>query len=128
MDPKRGGMCGTPVPLSQDENENMKADSKPTNTVPDYEEISEWIEAFDQIVAQEGSGVACELVEALVKRAHESGVDVPVQLNTPYQNTIPVEEEESYPGDRVLERRIKSLVRWNAMAMVHRQNKKDASA
>jgi len=125
MGPKRGGMCGTPVPLSQDENENMKADSKPTNTVPDYEEISEWIEAFDQIVAQEGSGVACELVEALVKRAHEAGVDVPVQLNTPYQNTIPVEEEESYPGDRVLERRIKSLVRWNAMAMVHRQNKKD---
>src|SRR3954462_13895452 len=103
----------------------MKADLKPNNTVPDYEEISEWIEAFDQVVAQEGSSVACELVEALVNRARDAGVDVPVQLNTPYQNTIPVDEEEAYPGDRVLERRIKSLVRWNAMAMVHKQNKKD---
>ena len=103
----------------------MKADLKPTNTVPDYEEISEWIEAFDQVVAQDGSNAACELVEALVNRAREAGVDVPVQLNTPYQNTIPAHEEEPYPGDRQLERRIKSLVRWNAMAMVHKQNKKD---
>jgi pyruvate dehydrogenase E1 component len=52
-------------------------------------------------------------------------VDVPVHLNTPYVNTIPVEEESPYPGDRAMERRIKSLIRWNAMAMVHRQNKKD---
>jgi len=42
-----------------------------------------------------------------------------------YVNTVPVEEEVPYPGDRLLERRIKSLIRWNAMAMVHRQNKKD---
>ncbi len=102
----------------------MKADLKP-NYRPDYEEISEWIEAFDQVVAQEGSHAACELVEALVDRARESGIDVPVQLNTPYQNTIPPEEEVPYPGDRALERRIKSLCRWNAMAMVHKQNKKD---
>ena len=101
----------------------MKADLKPTNTVPDYEEISEWIEAFDQIVAQDGSTAACELVEALVNRAREAGVDVPVQLNTPYQNTIPVDEEVPYPGDRALERRIKSLVRWNALAMVVKANK-----
>src|SRR5207237_3753065 len=47
------------------------------------------------------------------------------QLNTPYLNTIPVEEDVLCPGDRALERRIKSLIRWNAMAMVHRQNKKD---
>ncbi len=60
-----------------------------------------------------------------MNRARESGVKVPVQLNTPYINTIPVEEEVPYPGDRLLERRIKSLIRWNAMAMVHRQNKKD---
>jgi pyruvate dehydrogenase E1 component len=103
----------------------MKADLKPTNNAPDYEEISEWIEAFDQVVTTEGAGAACELVQALVDRAHQSGVDVPVHLNTPYQNTIPASEEVPYPGDRALERRIKSLVRWNAMAMVHKQNKKD---
>ena len=89
------------------------------------EEVAEWLEAFDEIVEEEGRQRGCELLDALIKRAHQSGVEVPVQLNTPYVNTIPVEEELPYPGDRQLERRIKSLVRWNAMAMVHRQNKKD---
>ena len=46
------------------------------------------------------------------------GVELPIQHNTPYINTIPPEEEVPYPGDRALERRIKSLTRWNAMAMV----------
>jgi len=72
-----------------------------------------------------GTRRGTQLLEALSRRAREAGVDIPVQLNTPYLNTIPVEEEHPYPGDRVLERRIKSLIRWNAMAMVHRQNKKD---
>jgi pyruvate dehydrogenase E1 component len=92
---------------------------------PDTQEIAEWIEAFDQVVDEEGTSRGTQLLEALSKRAREAGVDVPVQLNTPYLNTIPVSEEIPYPGDRLLERRIKSLVRWNAMAMVHRQNKKD---
>ncbi len=89
------------------------------------EETAEWLEAFEQIVAEEGTHRGCELLESLIKHARESGVEVPVQLNTPYVNTIPVDEEVPYPGDRQLERRIKSLTRWNAMAMVHRQNKKD---
>src|SRR5260221_1499028 len=92
---------------------------------PDYEEIMEWIEAFDEVVDQEGPSQGTRLLDALTKRARQAGVDVPVQLNTPYINTIPVEEELPYPGDRAMERRIKSLIRWNAMAMVHRQNKKD---
>ena len=93
---------------------------------PDLQETSEWIEAFDQLVDQEGPSRGAQLLAALTERARHAGVDLPVQLNTPYVNTIPPEEEEPYPGDRLLERRIKSLVRWNAMAMVHRQNKKDA--
>ena len=92
---------------------------------PDPQELSEWIEAFDQIVDEGGARRGTQLLQALSKRAREVGVDVPVQLNTPYLNTIPVEEEVEYPGDRTIERRIKSLIRWNAMAMVHRQNKKD---
>jgi pyruvate dehydrogenase E1 component len=92
---------------------------------PEFQEIAEWIEAFDEIVDQDGPSRGTRLLDALTSRARESGVDVPVQLNTPYINTIPVEEEASYPGDRALERRIESLMRWNAMAMVHRQNKKD---
>ena len=93
--------------------------------VDSAEEIGEWLEAFAQVVEGEGRHRGCDLLQALIQRAHESGIEVPVQLNTPYVNTIPVEEEVRYPGDRLLERRIKSLIRWNAMAMVHRQNKKD---
>jgi pyruvate dehydrogenase E1 component len=89
------------------------------------EEVAEWLEAFDQVVESEGTTRGCDLLEALIQRARQSGVEVPVQLNTPYVNTIPVGEEVPYPGDRALERRLKSLTRWNAMAMVHRQNKKD---
>ncbi|MFB3916052.1 MAG: pyruvate dehydrogenase (acetyl-transferring), homodimeric type [Terriglobales bacterium] len=89
------------------------------------DEVSEWVEAFDQVLAEEGRGGAVQLLAALSRRAQEAGVHVPVQLNTPYLNTIPKDEEYPYPGDRALERRIKSIIRWNAVAMVHRQNKKD---
>ncbi|MGH2670563.1 MAG: pyruvate dehydrogenase (acetyl-transferring), homodimeric type, partial [bacterium] len=92
---------------------------------PDPQETAEWLEAFDQILDDRGPTRATQLLEALNKRARLSGVDVPIQLNTPYVNTIPVEEEVPYPGDRQIERRLKSLIRWNAMAMVHRQNRHD---
>src|SRR5579864_5483296 len=92
---------------------------------PDFQEVSEWVEAFDQVVNEEGPSQATRLIEALTHRARESGIDLPVQLNTPYINTIPKEDEYPYPGDRAIERRIKSLIRWNALAMVHRKNKKD---
>src|SRR6516225_9060169 len=94
--------------------------------VDHQEEVAEWIEAFDELVDEEGPNRGAELLGALVTRARNTGVDVPVQLNTPYFNTIPASEEVPYPGDRAIERRIKSLIRWNAMAMVHRQNKYDA--
>ncbi len=93
--------------------------------VDSEEEVNEWLEAFDQVVEGAGPHRGCALLDSLIKHARESGIEVPVQLNTPYVNTVPVEEEVPYPGDRLLERRIKSLIRWNAMAMVHRQNKKD---
>ncbi len=100
--------------------------AEPQAVEPDVvEETSEWIEAFDQLVAEEGPMAGAQLLGTLTRRARQAGVDLPIQLNTPYVNTIRVEEEEPYPGDRLIERRIKGLVRWNAMAMVHRQNKKD---
>src|ERR1700731_454357 len=88
-------------------------------------EVSEWIEAFDDVVAQDWEQGA-ELLSALRRRAREAGVPTPSELTTPYQNTIPKHDEVPYPGDRNLERRVESLIRWNAMAMVHSQNKKDA--
>jgi pyruvate dehydrogenase E1 component len=89
------------------------------------QEIQEWLEAFDELVKHEGRAHASVLLGALARRARETGMGIPGQAITPYINTISVEEEVPYPGDRHLERRIKSLIRWNAMAMVHRQNKKD---
>src|ERR1039458_6908653 len=90
------------------------------------QETAEWVESLDQVIDQAGPDRATFLLDHLNERARASGADVPVQFNTPYVNTIRPEEEAAYPGDRAMERRIKSLIRWNAMAMVVRQNKYDA--
>ena len=92
----------------------------------DPEETAEWIEALDQILDEAGPDRAAYLLEQLNARARANGAELPNLLNTPYINTIHAENEVPYPGDRAMERRIKSLIRWNAMAMVVRQNKYDA--
>ena len=92
----------------------------------DPQETAEWVESLDQVIDKAGPDRATFLLEHLNERARANGAGVPVQLNTPYINTIRPEEEVPYPGDRAMERRIKSLIRWNAMAMVVRQNKYDA--
>ena len=88
-------------------------------------EIGEWIEAFDDVVVAEGPEQGSEILRALRQRAREAGINMPGELITPYMNTILRHKEVPYPGNRTLERRIESLIRWNAMAMVHGQNKKD---
>ncbi|MDP9039066.1 MAG: pyruvate dehydrogenase (acetyl-transferring), homodimeric type [Acidobacteriota bacterium] len=88
-------------------------------------EMAEWIEAFDEVVAQDWENGA-QILTALRQRAREAGVTTPSELTTPYRNTIPRHDELPYPGDRQMERRVEALIRWNAMAMVHGQNKKDA--
>jgi pyruvate dehydrogenase E1 component len=87
-------------------------------------EMAEWIEAFDDVVAEDWQHAA-ELLTTLRARAREAGVTTTSELTTPYRNTIPKHEEVPYPGDRPIERKIEALIRWNAMAMVHGQNKKD---
>ncbi len=89
------------------------------------QEIAEWIEAFDEMIVAEGPQQGAELMAALRQRAREAGVQAENELATPYRNTIPKHDEVPYPGDRDMERRIESLIRWNALAMVHGQNKKD---
>ncbi|MEO6923153.1 MAG: pyruvate dehydrogenase (acetyl-transferring), homodimeric type, partial [Bryocella sp.] len=88
-------------------------------------EVAEWIEAFDEVVAQDGEQGAT-LLQALRARAREAGVAATGDIVTPYVNTIPKHDEAPYPGDRSMERRVEALLRWNAMAMVHKQNKYDA--
>ena len=91
----------------------------------DPRETAEWMEALDQIVDEAGPDRVNFLLDKLTERARDNGVQVPIRTTTDYINTIPVEQEVPYPGDRALERQIKSLVRWNAMAMVSHQNKLD---
>src|SRR6202522_2743585 len=88
-------------------------------------EVAEWIEAFDDVVAHDWEQGAAVL-SALRTRAREAGVPATGTITTPFCNTIPKYDEVPYPGDRALESRVESLIRWNAMAMVHGQNKKDA--
>ncbi len=91
----------------------------------DPRETAEWLEALDQIVEEAGSDRVNFLLDKLTERARDNGVAIPIRTTTDYLNTITVDEEVPYPGDRALERRIKSLTRWNAMAMVSHQNKYD---
>jgi pyruvate dehydrogenase E1 component len=90
------------------------------------EETAEWLQALDQIIDEAGPDRAAFLLDRLVNRARTFGAAPPYQTNTPYVNTVSVEEQVQFPGDRALERRLKSLIRWNALAMVVRANKYDA--
>ncbi|MBV9465973.1 MAG: pyruvate dehydrogenase (acetyl-transferring), homodimeric type, partial [Solirubrobacterales bacterium] len=92
----------------------------------DSVETSEWLEALDAVVSHDGPGRARELLERVVERAQRSGTGPIASLNTPYVNTIPADREPQLPGDPALERRLRSIVRWNAIAMVVRANKRSS--
>jgi len=87
------------------------------------EGIQEWLESLDSVLESSGPDVAREILERLRAHATVSGIDLPFTANTPYANTIPARLEPLFPGDQALERRIKSLIRWNALAMVVRANR-----
>ena len=86
-------------------------------------ETSEWLEAIDSVLEHDGPDRARQILTRVVERAQRAGTEPIATLNTPYLNTIPLEREAKLPGDPALERRLRSIVRWNAMAMVVRANK-----
>ena len=86
-------------------------------------ETQEWLEAYESVLQHEGAERAAFLLNQLVARASQEGARLPVAMTTPYRNTIPVQSEARMPGDLFMERRIRSLIRWNALAMVMRANK-----
>jgi pyruvate dehydrogenase E1 component len=89
----------------------------------DAVETREWMDALGSVTEFEGTERAGFLLRELVTEARRIGVPVPYSANTPYLNTIPPDQEAPYPGDLALERRIRSLTRWNAVATVLRANK-----
>jgi pyruvate dehydrogenase E1 component len=86
-------------------------------------ENQEWLESLDYVFQTAGPERVAELLERLETHASKKGVQIPFTFNTPYINTIPVEQQPDFPGDLLLERSIRNIVRWNAMAMVVRANK-----
>ncbi len=86
-------------------------------------ETREWLYSLDYVFEHGGPERVKELLQQLQIRAHKAGVHIPFSANTPYINTIPREKQPPFPGNREIERRIKSMIRWNAMAMVVKANK-----
>jgi pyruvate dehydrogenase E1 component len=105
----------------------MEQDSNVKVLGIDAQEMQEWIESFDAILKQEGRDSATLLLDRLRERAESLGVGHAFTANTPYVNTIPAHKQAVFPGDQDIERRIKSLIRWNALAMVVRANRVDHS-
>ncbi len=89
-------------------------------------ENKEWRESLDYVLKEQGPERVRQILRQLQIRAQEQGVSIPFTANTPYINTIPQTRQPNFPGNRELERRIKSIIRWNAMAMVVRANKESA--
>jgi pyruvate dehydrogenase E1 component len=88
-------------------------------------ETQEWLQALESVVKEEGVERAQFLLEQVLEQARLDGVDMPTGITTNYVNTIPADQEPAYPGDTTIERRIRSIVRWNAIMIVLRASKKD---
>ncbi len=88
-------------------------------------ELREWLDALESVIRHSGKERASHIIRELNEHANDEGLDLPSAITTPYKNTISVEDEPALPGDPALEKRIRSLIRWNAMAMVMRANNND---
>jgi pyruvate dehydrogenase E1 component len=92
---------------------------------PDSQETKEWLDALEAVLEQEGPDRAHYLMERLVDLARRRGAQIPFSSNTAYVNTIPQHQEVHCPGNLELEERLRSFMRWNAMAMVVKANRAD---
>ena len=88
-------------------------------------EIQEWLASLNYLIEAHPPEHVLAVLRQLQMRAHAAGIQLPFTANTPYINTIPPDREVPYPGNREIERRIRSIIRWNAMAMVVRGNRED---
>ena len=89
----------------------------------DPQETREWLDALSAVIDSEGRDRAHQLLENVLDHARQAGIDMPFSANTAYVNTIPVEDEARCPGNIEIEERLRSYMRWNAMAMVVKANR-----
>ena len=88
-------------------------------------ETREWIESLEEVLVRAGEARVSQLFAEISSFAKAKGVELPFTANTPYINSIPLNRQPPYPGNRELEDRVGSIIRWNAMAMVVRANRKE---
>jgi pyruvate dehydrogenase E1 component len=104
---------------------SAQLDQVTVNTDPDSQETKEWLDALAAVLEQEGPDRAHYLMERLIDLARQSGSDIPFSANTAYVNTIPTHLEVHCPGNLEYEEKLRSWMRWNAMAMVVKANRVD---
>src|SRR5690554_3703718 len=90
----------------------------------DPQETQEWLDALESVIEAGGEEKAHFLIEKLIDMARRTGINLPYSANTAYVNTIPVDQQERIPGDQAMEHKLRSYIRWNAMAMVVKANMK----
>ena len=90
-------------------------------------ETKDWLDSISAVLQRDGKHRAQFLIKELIEHSYKAGSDLVLSRNTPYINTISPEEEKKSPGDQNLERNLRSIIRWNAAAMVVRANKRDPS-
>ncbi len=105
------------APANPAPNANGSVDANPAET-------REWLDSLEYILAKDGIERANFILERLSSRLTQTGARLPYTITTPYRNTIPANREAFMPGDLFMERRIRSLIRWNALAMVVRANRR----
>lgn len=93
----------------------------------DPQETQEWLDALESVLQAAGDEKAHFIIEKLIDKARRSGVNLPYSANTAYVNSIPVDQQERIPGDQAMEHKLRSYIRWNAMAMVVKANMKPGS-
>ncbi|PWT91775.1 MAG: pyruvate dehydrogenase (acetyl-transferring), homodimeric type, partial [Acidobacteria bacterium] len=102
---------------------NYKLDKPQIENEQQAIETREWLESIDYVLQSGGAERVKNILRHLQVHVQEEGVVLPFTANTPYINTIPADKQPTFPGNREIERRIKSIIRWNAMAMVVRANR-----
>ena len=116
---KKEEIVDTPIKIAS-EKYNLSKNSEDI----DATETKEWIDSLSAVLETDGSKRAQFLIKQLIEHSYKQGSDLVLSRNTPYINTISPDKESKSPGDQNIERKIRSLIRWNAAAMVVRANKK----